>query len=281
MLSEAMQQKLLEILNEDIAGGDVTTALVPRKRCKATIAAREHAIVAGLEEAGYLFEQAKVKVKLHVSDGDNVEPAQIVLELEGVNQNILAIERSALNIIGRMSGVATKCAEAMQAAKNPNVKLLLTRKTMPGLNAFDKKACAFGGVGPHRMNLSDMMLIKENHLAFFETVPAAILRAKKSKYTGPVEVEVQNGEEALLAARTGAVDILMLDNFPVEHARKTMQVVRKICDAKIELSGGITLDNLPAYAALAPDFISLGCLTKDARSLDFSLDIGDILEGEA
>ncbi len=272
-----MQKKLLEILNEDIAGGDVTTALVPRMKCKATIAAREWAVVAGLEEAGYLFEQAKVKVKLHVNDGDTVESSQIVMELEGANQNLLAIERTALNIIGRMSGVATKCWEAVQAAKNPEVKILLTRKTMPGLNLFDKKACAFGGVGPHRMNLSDLVLLKENHLAFFETIPAAILRAKKSKYQGPVEVETQTLDEAVQAVRTGALDVVMLDNFPVDTAAKAIPLLRKLGNAKIELSGGISFKNLADYAALEPDFISMGCLTKDAKTLDFSLDIGETL----
>ena len=275
-----MQEKLREILNDDIGSGDLTTSLVPRKRCKATITAREWAIVAGLEEAGYLFEQAKVRVKLHVNDGDSIEKSQIVMDLEGVNHNILAIERTALNIIGRMSGVATKCWEAVQAAHNPDVKILLTRKTMPGLNLFDKKACAFGGVGPHRMDLSDMVLIKENHLAFFETIPAAILRAKKSKYTGPIEIEAQTPEEAIQAARTEAADIIMLDNFGVETAKKTLLVLRKLCNTKIELSGGITLEKVREYAALGPDFISMGTLTRNAKSTDFSLDIREVLEAE-
>ncbi|HIH16457.1 MAG TPA: carboxylating nicotinate-nucleotide diphosphorylase [Candidatus Diapherotrites archaeon] len=281
LLTDQMQKKLLQILNEDIGSGDITAALVPRKKCRATIAAGEQARVAGLEEVAYLFEQAKVSAKLHVNDGDLVEKGQIVLEAEGVNQNVLAVERTALNILGRMSGVATKCWQAVQAAKNPDMKILLTRKTMPGFNEFDKKACAFGGVGPHRMNLSDMVLVKENHLAFFETLPAALFRAKKSKYQGPIEIEVQNLQQAVQAMRTGIVDVVLLDNFSVEDARKAIPLLKKMGEVKIELSGGITLANLREYAKLDPDFLSMGELTKDAKTVDFSLDIVEVLEGEA
>jgi len=194
------------------------------------------------------------------------------LEVSGENHAILSVERTALNILGRMSGVATACANAAEIAKP--CKVALTRKTMPGLNMFDRRAAALGGADTHRFTLSEMVLLKSNHLKFFGSVMEAVKTAKeKASFSKKVEIEVRNIEEALEAAKAEP-DIIMLDNFPVDDAKKAAAEIRKINPkVLVECSGGITMQNIKDYAAAEPDIISMGELTKSAKSVDYSLSI--------
>ncbi|MBI5035712.1 carboxylating nicotinate-nucleotide diphosphorylase [Candidatus Micrarchaeota archaeon] len=188
--------------------------------------------------------------------------------MEGENRKILSVERTALNVLGRMSGVATLCRKAKEIAGN-NTTIALTRKTIPGFNVFDKKAAEAAGAWPHRKNLEDAILIKDNHLMFI-SIGEAVRRAKQTKKFA--EVEVKTWEEAIEAIEAEP-DMVMLDNFPLKEAAKAVREIRsKNRKIKIELSGGISLENLADYAKLKPDYISLGFLTKAAETIDFSVD---------
>ncbi len=266
-----MKQKLLNFVKEDISGKDVTSSLINSSNCKAIIKTNSSGIIAGLEEVSFLFKSRKVRVKLFVKDGDKIKRGQKIMELNGVNKYILVIERTALNVLGRMSGVATN---AFNLQKKSLVPISATRKTLPGFNEFDKKACVIAGVLPHRKNLNEMVLLKENHLVFFNTVQEAIKKAKKTfKGKKKIEVEVTSLKQALGAVKAKP-NIIMLDNFSIKKARRTIKELKKINPKTIiELSGGINLKNLHAYSLLKPSFISLGEITKNAKQLDFSLKI--------
>lgn len=271
MLSKQMKVQLLMILADDIGKGDVTTALVKPKRCKAEIVAREQTVVCGLEEAQFLFRHYNVRAKPMASDGAAVKKGEVVMHLEGLNKNILQVERTALNVIAIMSGVADICNKAAKIGRKYGVKIALTRKTMPGFNLFDKKAAVTVGVLPHRLNLSSGILIKDNHLKFFRSVAEAVIRAKVAK-KGKVEIEVTTPRQALEAALAKA-DVIMLDNMRLNPAKKAVKLIRENSKVKVEISGGINFKNLSAYCKLKPDWISMGLLTQKAEGKNFSLEI--------
>lgn len=272
MLTPGMRRKLLSFLEDDISSGDITSALIGEKGCTAAIRLKEDAVIAGIEEAAFLFAQQGCSVKAKAEDGQKAERNTIVLEIRGKNRSILSAERTALNIMGRMSGVATACAKASAAAKP--CRVALTRKTMPGLNGFDRKAALLGGADTHRFDLSGMVLLKSNHLKFFGSVKEAVRTAKeKTSFSKKVEVEVRNHGEAVEAAKAGP-DIIMLDNFSAEDAGRAIAGIRKTNPAVlVECSGGITMQNLRDYAKLKPDVISIGALTKSAGAVDYSLSV--------
>jgi nicotinate-nucleotide pyrophosphorylase (carboxylating) len=271
MLSNSMKQKLLDAVREDIAGKDVTSSLLKPEKCKAIIIAKSSGIIAGLEEITFLFKSRKINVKSFIKEGQKINKNQKIMELTGINNYILVIERTALNVLGRMSGVATL---AKKLKKKSVVPISATRKTLPGFNEFDKKACEIAGILPHRKNLNEMVLLKENHLIFFNSVSEAIKKAKKI-YRGKkkIEIETINLKQAKEAVKYNP-DIIMLDNFSVKNAKKAIKEIKKLNKkTKIELSGGITLKNLHKYSLLKPDFISLGEITKNAVQVDFSLKV--------
>ena len=208
-----MLNYLLRFIEEDAPIGDVTSAaVIPDITCDAVIRAEQDGIIAGLEEAAELFSHFGVSVKHLAKDGDTVHRNDSLLVLSGDAKKILLVERTALNIIGRMSGIATqtkKMADIVSAV-NPSCRIAATRKTCPGFRVLDKKAVMIGGGDPHRMNLSDGVLIKDNHLALVP-LGIAIQAAKKSSAYKKIEVEVETPENALFAAKAGA-DIIMLDN---------------------------------------------------------------------
>ncbi|MBN2127089.1 MAG: carboxylating nicotinate-nucleotide diphosphorylase [Candidatus Diapherotrites archaeon] len=271
MLSSLMKQKLLSAVKEDIAGKDITTSLIPEKKCIALITAKSSGIIAGIEELTFLFNSRKVKVKSFVKDGQKIIKGKKIMELIGLNKDILEIERTALNVLGRMSGVATLAGKAKQKSLVP---VSATRKTIPGFNEFDKKACVLAGILPHRKNLNELILLKENHLFFFKSVSEALIKAKKYfKGKKKIEVEVTSLKQAVEAVKENP-DILMLDNFSVKNAEKAIKLIRQLNKKTvIELSGGINLKNLHEYSLLKPDFISLGEITKNAVQVDFSLKV--------
>jgi nicotinate-nucleotide pyrophosphorylase (carboxylating) len=268
---------LLRFIDEDAPFGDITSdAVIPDITCNAVIRAEQPGVIAGLEEASLLFSHFGITVKPLVKDGGLVRQALPLLELNGNAKKILLVERTVLNIIGRMSGIATQTKKMVDivSAVNPSCRVAATRKTCPGFQELDKKAVKIGGGDPHRMNLSDGILIKDNHLALVPLV-TAIRTAKKVSAYKKVEVEVETSDDALTASRAGA-DIIMLDNMNPEQIDHTINVLKRegLRDHIIvELSGGIDEESLPRYAALDVDVISLGILTHSVRNLSVNLEI--------
>ncbi|WP_292366475.1 MULTISPECIES: carboxylating nicotinate-nucleotide diphosphorylase [unclassified Methanoculleus] len=270
-------EDLLRFVREDAPWGDVTTeAVVPDVACRAVIRAKDAGIVAGLEEARALFEHFGVAVRQHSADGRRVAAGAPLLELEGRARAILLLERTALNIIGRMSGIATRTRESVDAVRavSPDVRVAATRKTAPGLRMLDKKAVVLGGGDPHRHCLSDMVLIKDNHLALVP-LPEAIRKAKEQSLYRTVEVEVETEQDAITAAVAGA-DIILLDNMAPDAVREAVRelVGRGLRErVTLEVSGGVAGDDVAGYAATGVDVISMGALTHTVRNFDVSLDI--------
>jgi len=267
---------LLRFLEEDAPFGDVTSeAVIPEDlEAEAVIIAKQDGVIAGLEEAKALFEHFDVKVELKAKDGDEVKKGDVVIELRGNARSILLVERTALNIIGRMSGIATQVRRLMEKVKavNPNVRVAGTRKTL--LKPLDKRAILLGGGESHRFSLSDAILIKDNHLALVP-LEEAIERAKAFSIYKVIEVEVESLEDALKAAKAGA-DIIMLDNMTPEQIEEVLEALKREGlreRVKIEVSGGITEENIESYAKLDIDVISLGALTHSVKNFDVSLEI--------
>ena len=267
---------LLRFLEEDAPFGDVTSeAVIPEDlEAEAVIIAKQDGVIAGLEEAKALFEHFDVKVKPKAKDGDEVKKGYVVIELRGNARSILLVERTALNIIGRMSGIATQVRRLMEKVKavNPNVRVAGTRKTL--LKPLDKRAILLVGGESHRFSLSDAILIKDNHLALVP-LEEAIKRAKAFSIYKVVEVEVESLEDALKAAKAGA-DIIMLDNMTPEQIEEVLEALKRegLRDrVKIEVSGGITEENIQSYAKLGIDVISLGALTHSVKNFNVSLEI--------
>ena len=266
-------RKLKEFVEEDIPTGDITSeTIIPANLdCEAVVIAKEDGIIAGVKEAIMLLRDYGVEVVNHVTDGSRVKAGSIIMRCKGNARRILMLERTILNLIARMSGIATITRKVVEDVKkvNPKVKIAATRKTCPGMRYFDKKAVEIGGGYAHRMSLSDAVLIKDNHIAIVGLEESV----KRGKKLGRVEVEVSNLEDAVKAAELKA-DIIMLDNMSVEDVRKAVNLVREINPSVIiEVSGGITPDNVMNYASLDVDVISLGWLTHSVKSLDVSLKV--------
>jgi nicotinate-nucleotide pyrophosphorylase (carboxylating) len=277
---KVLEEKLKQILAEDVGQGDVTSAaVVPAGlTVEAVVAAKEAGIVAGLEEITILAESLKLNVKTEVTDGEQIRSGQIIMKISGNAQTILSAERTMLNLLSRMSGIATatrRLAEKLRKA-NSTAKIAATRKTAPGLSYFDKKAVFIGGGEPHRLRLDDMILVKDNHIAIAGSVESAVKRAKQNaSFSKKIEIEVTNVTDALKAAEAGA-DIIMLDNFSPNQIREAVEALKKAgFSGKIllEVSGGITEQNLLEYASTPVDIISMGELTHSVKALDISLEI--------
>jgi len=268
---------LLRFIEEDAPAGDLTSdVIIPEVDTRAAIRAEDEGIVAGLTEATALFSHFLVRVTPAKKDGDTIRPGEILLTLEGSARRILLVERTALNIIGRMSGIATRTRALgdLVRAKNPACRLAATRKTCPGFGALDKKAVIIGGGDPHRANLSEGFLIKDNHLALVP-IPEAIRRAKAYSAYKKVEVEVESADDAVLAAESGA-EIIMLDNMTAGQVADTLLRLTKagLRDrVTIEVSGGIDEKTLAGYAASGADIISMGSLTHTVRNFSVTLEM--------
>lgn len=263
---------LLEDLGKQ---GDITSnALFTNENANAIIIAKEKCIVAGAEELKNVFKKTGATTKLLVKDGDLIKEKTIIAKIKGPARSILKGERLALNIIGRMSGIATETNRLLKICrkKNPNVEIAATRKTTPGFRSFEKKAIIIGGGKPHRYGLYDAVLIKDNHLKLIGSVEKAIKKIKQNVKNKIIEIEVENEKDAIIAAKLN-VDIIMLDNFGPKSAEVVTKKIRKINkNILIEISGGINVENITKYASFA-DRISLGYLTHSIDSKDFSLEI--------
>lgn len=267
---------ITRFLKEDLNDkGDVTTeALFTDETAHGIIISKEACILAGLDEAKKVFDQTGAQLTLKKKDGDSIQQATIIATIKGPVKAILTGERLALNLMGRMSGIATETKQIVEKCMkvNPNIEIAATRKTTPGFRIYEKKAVKIGGGHPHRMGLYDAIMIKDNHLKITGSITHAIdlVRMKDKKI--PIEIEVENETDAIHAAEKN-VDVIMLDNFSPDHACKVAQKIRqKKPDILIEISGGITPDNILQYALFA-DRISLGYLTHSVKNKDFSLEL--------
>lgn len=283
MPRKILEERLRQMLAEDVGQGDVTSTLIVPEGCsaEAEIIAKEQGVAAGIEEAGVLLESLGLKFEALVRDGDEIKPKQVLMKIYGDARTILAAERTLLNIVSRMSGIATTTRKLVKKVKNAGYKTIVacTRKTAPGLLYFDKKAVSLGGGDAHRLHLDDMILIKDNHIRIAGSVEKAVRTAKeKASFSKKVEVEVSNIEEALAAARAGA-DIIMLDNFSPNQIKRAIGKMKKagfLGKVLVEASGGITAENIVAYASTGVDIVSLGEITDSPKALDISLEITKI-----
>lgn len=272
-LQAVIQDNVTVALNEDIGSGDITAELVPLEhQAKARVITREPAVICGVEWVNEVFRQVDPSVVLewHVKDGDSVEANHELLRLSGSARALLTGERSALNFLQTLSGTATVSAQYAAKVASTQVKLLDTRKTLPGLRMAQKYAVSCGGCYNHRIGLFDAFLIKENHLMACGGITPAIETARRNHPEKPIEVEVETFEQLQEALAAGA-DIIMLDNFTSEQMKEAV----KITDgrAQLEASGNITDETLLSYASTGVDYISIGALTKHCRAIDLSMRI--------
>ena len=268
---------LLRFIEEDSPFGDITSdAVIPDRTCRAVIRAEQKGIIAGVGEAAALFTHFGIIAEHSKNDGDMVSPGEVILSLNGNAKGILTVERTALNIMGRMSGIATQTRKMVDIVHgvNPACRIASTRKTCPGFRALDKKAVRLGGGDPHRMNLSDGILIKDNHLALIPLADA-IRSAKAVSAYRKIEVEAETLQDALTAAQEGA-DIILLDNMAPRKVQETLAGMKRagLRDRiTIELSGGIDETMLPQYAVLGVDVISMGALTHTVKNFSVTLEV--------
>ncbi|MCQ2324175.1 MAG: carboxylating nicotinate-nucleotide diphosphorylase [Paludibacteraceae bacterium] len=283
MNNEDLKQLIAIWFHEDIREGDHTSlSCIPATQmgCQQLII-KDTGIIAGIEVAkqiiAYFDPECKVEQYLH--DGDAVKPGDVAFKVYGKELSLLQIERTMLNIMQRMSGVATTAHKYQSRIADTNCHVLDTRKTTPGLRYLEKEAVKIGGGLNHRIGLFDMILLKDNHVDFAGGITNALVRArdycKANNKPLKIEIEVRNEDEIREALATGIPDRIMLDNFTPERTKKAVEMIRAAeaqlgRHMEIESSGGITIDTLHDYAVCGVDFVSVGALTHSYKSLDMS-----------
>ena len=276
----SVEERLREFLKDDIGWGDITSeALIDDgQMAKGRLYFREDGVAAGLDEVATIFRILGCDVNAIMRDGSSVSRDQTLMEINGPAKALLAGERTALNILGRMAGIATTVSKiAAQVSKvNQSTKVAATRKTLPGFGELDKKAVVLGGGDTHRFRLDDCVLIKDNHLALLPSITEAVRAARSAvSFTKKIEVEIESLEGAVEAAEAGA-DIIMFDNMPPEEIERCLARLSELGlrEGRVyEASGGITPENVGEYAASGVDVISMGSLTHSVRALDVKLEI--------
>lgn len=258
-------------LAEDVGSGDVTTlALIDEDATStAEIRAKEPGIICGLDVAAAVFAELGVDLRPLVEEGVRVETGPVA-SVEGPAQGVLVGERLALNIVGRLSGIATLTRRFVDAVEGTGATILDTRKTTPGLRALEKQAVACGGGTNHRIGLFDAILIKDNHLRLVGSVSAAVARARTAVTGLPIEVEAETLDQ-VREALDAVADTILLDNMTLDELRDAVALTAG--RAKLEASGGVTLETVRAIAETGVDFVSVGALTHSARSLDVSMEV--------
>lgn len=272
-IEEIVKQTLLE----DIGSGDHSSLSCIDKSIigKMKLLVKEDGVLAGISVAKEVLHQVDPNIKMtpFLKDGDVIKVGDVVFELEGPAQSMLTAERSLLNFMQRMSGIATNTKRYVDAVKGTNTKILDTRKTTPGLRVFEKYAVLVGGAQNHRFGLFDMIMLKDNHVDFAGGIEKAIDTTrdylKKNNLNLKIEIETRSIEEVKRVVAHGGVDRIMLDNFSPELIQEALQLINGKMET--EASGGITLENIKGYAASGVDFISIGALTHHIKSLDLSL----------
>jgi len=278
-----IEETLKKFLDEDIGHGDITTDALVDSRTKATgqVVCKERAVIAGLSESIILLKLLGCEGKSKVRDGQEVPAGTIILEVNGYGSSLLKVERVLLNLLSHMSGVATATAELVSITKKngSSARIACTRKTLPGLRYFEKRAVELGGGDTHRLRLDDAVLIKDNHLELAGSITGAVRKAKaKVSFTKKIEVEATSPNQAVEAAHAGA-DIVLLDNMRPQEVKKSLDLL----EAKklrggilVEVSGGITRDNLANYVKTGVDVISVGSITHSAKAIDMSLELHSV-----
>ena len=276
------RKALVNFLREDIGRGDITSnsVLKPNLLASSTILCKdsEQAVVAGLREVGIVFDLCKCSCTALVDEGSMVSRGNEVMRIKGRARDILKAERTALNLLMRMSGIATETKKFVEVVKkiSKDIEIAGTRKTAPGLRSFDKKAIKIGGGRTHRNSLDEMVLIKDNHLVLTGSIGESISSAKKLVGNNiKVECEVTDLQSAIEAINFGA-DVIMLDNFSPQEVENATRVLKELGlrqKCLLEISGGISLANVSQFAKSNPDIISVGSLTHSVKSVDFSLEV--------
>lgn len=277
-----MKQELIDELirlafKEDIGDGDHTTlSTIPSTaEGKVQLIIKEDGVLAGVEIALQIFHtfDPELKIEVFIQDGAEVKYGDIAFTVEGKVQSLLQTERLVLNVMQRMSGIATTTRRYVKRLEGTRTRILDTRKTTPGMRMLEKEAVRIGGGTNHRIGLFDMILLKDNHVDFAGGIKNAIARAKEYSWQHgknlPIEIEVRNFDELNEVLLLGGVDRIMLDNFNVENTRKAVELVNGRYE--LESSGGITFDTIRDYAETGVDYISVGALTHSVKSLDMSL----------
>ncbi len=275
-----MRDILKQMVYEDIGFEDITSdALIPKGlKTEGIIIAKENGIISGIDAVSDLLNEFKIKSVIKKHDGDNVKANDIVMEIKGNARIVLSLERTVLNFLMRMSGIATLTFNTLQKIREVNENIILagTRKTTPGLQIFEKDAVKVGGGDTHRFRLDDSVLIKDNHIAIVGSIEEAVIMAKNNvSFTKKIEIEVEDEKGAIDAAKAGA-DIIMLDNMNPPEINEVISALesRNLRDnILIEVSGGIKPENIVEYAKTKADIISTGFITHSVRSLDLSLEI--------
>ena len=269
------KRELKRFLDEDVGKGDITSKLLQKKEITGKIITKEETIIAGIKYAKDIFALKKCRTRIHKKDGEIAKANQIILEITGDAGDLLTCERTALNLLSRMCGIATQTNNLKKQIKSAGSKsrIFATRKTAPGLRFFDKEAVKIGGGEKHRMNLNEMIMIKDNHLAVEKSIESILRKAKKTR--GKIEIEVESQRDAILCAKLG-VNIIMLDNFSPDQIKRT---IKKLTELKLknkvvlEASGRINLRNITKYAKTNVDMISVGNITNSVVGTDLSLEI--------
>lgn len=271
LLKTDITRSVRDALTEDIGSGDITAELIDQNtQYHATVITRENAILCGVDWVNESFNQLdpSVDITWAAKDGDRIEPNQTLFTIKGSARSILTAERTALNFLQLLSGTATLCDRYASMVQHTKVKLLDTRKTIPGLRTAQKYAVSCGGCYNHRIGLYDAYLIKENHIAACGSITAAISQAKTNHADIPVEIEVENLSEFAQALDAKA-DIIMLDNFSIADLEQAVKENQE--RAKLEASGNVNEDTLAGLAATGVDYISIGGLTKNVTAVDLSM----------
>ncbi|NER62245.1 carboxylating nicotinate-nucleotide diphosphorylase [Pseudomonas sp. MAFF212428] len=270
-LTAEIEANVRRALLEDVGSGDITAQLIPAQRlAKATIITRDDCVISGTAWVDAVFRQLDPRVAVHwqVSDGERAKANQALFHLEGPARSLLTGERSALNFLQLLSGVATHAQHLADLVADTQVKLLDTRKTLPGLRLAQKYAVTCGGCHNHRIGLYDAFLIKENHIAASGGIAQAIMAARSIAPGKPVEVEVESLDELREALQAGA-DIVMLDELSLDEMREAVRL--NAGKAKLEASGGVNEGTLRVIAQTGVDYISIGAMTKDVKAVDLSM----------
>jgi len=272
-----IEEIVKQTLQEDIGSGDHSSLSCIDKSIvgKMKLLVKEDGVLAGISVAKEVLFQVDPTIKMtpFLKDGDTISVGDVVFELDGPAQSMLTAERSLLNFMQRMSGIATNTKKYVDAVKGTNTKILDTRKTTPGLRIFEKYAVLVGGAQNHRFGLFDMIMLKDNHVDFAGGIEKAIETTreylKKNNLNLKIEIETRSLEEVKRVVAHGGVDRIMLDNFSPELISQALQLINGRFET--EASGGITLENIKGYADSGVDFISIGALTHHIKSLDLSL----------
>jgi len=269
-----LTSELERFVAEDLGEWDDSSTLIPDIEVQAVVVTKEDCIISGLAEAQEIFAYFRLSAQPLYDDGEFVPAKSRVISVRGSARAILQSERLALNFMARMSGISTLTRDCVLLAGG-RVRIAATRKTTPGFRAFEKKAVFLGGGDTHRFNLSDAVLIKDNHIAILGLEECLRSAKERASFTKKIEVEIENQRDMIKAAKAGA-DIIMFDNMTPEEISRGVQLLDLMGlrdRLLLEASGGITLDNLSEYAASGVDVISLGALTRNARWIDLSMEI--------